>query len=99
MKVRKRPSACRAGISALSCASLRVTEVCGGYPADCLLGQVSVPFDLVKKHPKGQQTFALQTKDGVVGSLTTEVRTVMLSHTNTDMHISCVSITLELRKT
>lgn len=39
---------------------------------NCLLGQVSVPFDLVKKHPKGQQTFALQTKDGAVGSLTTE---------------------------
>ncbi|KAM6970674.1 C2 domain-containing protein 2 [Aplochiton taeniatus] len=37
-----------------------------------LLGQVSVPFDLVKKHPKGQQTFALITKDQVTGSLTTE---------------------------
>ncbi|CAB1442638.1 unnamed protein product [Pleuronectes platessa] len=37
-----------------------------------LLGQVSVPFDLVKKHPKGQQTFALMTKDTVTGSLTTE---------------------------
>ncbi|XP_035034359.1 C2 domain-containing protein 2 isoform X2 [Hippoglossus stenolepis] len=36
------------------------------------LGQVSVPFDLVKKHPKGQQTFALMTKDTVTGSLTTE---------------------------
>lgn len=37
-----------------------------------LLGQVSVPFDLVKKQPKGQQTFALMTKDGVTGSLTTD---------------------------
>lgn len=37
-----------------------------------LLGQVSVPFDLVKKHPKGQQTFSLMTKDHVTGSLTTE---------------------------
>ncbi|XP_067113239.1 C2 domain-containing protein 2 isoform X1 [Osmerus mordax] len=37
-----------------------------------LLGQVSVPFDLVKKQPKGQQTFALVTKDQVTGSLTTE---------------------------
>ncbi|XP_056140801.1 C2 domain-containing protein 2 isoform X2 [Lampris incognitus] len=37
-----------------------------------LLGQVSVPFDLVKKQPKGQQTFALMTKDLAVGSLTTE---------------------------
>ncbi|XP_042588766.1 C2 domain-containing protein 2-like isoform X2 [Cyprinus carpio] len=37
-----------------------------------LLGQVSVPFDLVKKHPKGQQTFSLLTKDQVTGSLTTE---------------------------
>ncbi|XP_071754437.1 C2 domain-containing protein 2 [Centroberyx gerrardi] len=36
------------------------------------LGQVSVPFDLVKKQPKGQQTFALMTKDLVTGSLTTE---------------------------
>lgn len=37
-----------------------------------LLGQVSVPFDLVKKQPKGQQTFALMTKDVVTGSLTTD---------------------------
>ena len=39
-----------------------------------LLAQVSVPFDLVKKHPKGQQTFALKTKDVVIGTLTTEVK-------------------------
>ncbi|KAA0704086.1 C2 domain-containing protein 2 [Triplophysa tibetana] len=37
-----------------------------------LLGQVSVAFDLVKKHPKGQQTFSLMTKDQVTGSLSTE---------------------------
>ncbi|XP_010869026.2 C2 domain-containing protein 2 isoform X3 [Esox lucius] len=44
-----------------------------GIPQDnALLGQVSVPFDLVKKQPKGQQTFALMTKDRVTGSLTTE---------------------------
>uniref|UniRef100_A0A8C6LEF7 C2 calcium dependent domain containing 2 n=1 Tax=Nothobranchius furzeri TaxID=105023 RepID=A0A8C6LEF7_NOTFU len=36
------------------------------------LGQVCVPFDLVKKQPEGQQTFALMTKDKVTGSLTTE---------------------------
>uniref|UniRef100_A0A3Q2EE36 C2 calcium dependent domain containing 2 n=1 Tax=Cyprinodon variegatus TaxID=28743 RepID=A0A3Q2EE36_CYPVA len=41
-------------------------------PEDSLLGQVCLPFDLVKKHPKGQQTFALKTKDTVTGSLTTE---------------------------
>ncbi|XP_076024871.1 C2 domain-containing protein 2 [Genypterus blacodes] len=44
-----------------------------GQPQEnSLLGQVSVPFDLVKKQPKGQQTFALMTKDEVTGSLTTE---------------------------
>uniref|UniRef100_A0A3B5KYX7 C2 calcium dependent domain containing 2 n=1 Tax=Xiphophorus couchianus TaxID=32473 RepID=A0A3B5KYX7_9TELE len=37
-----------------------------------LLGKVCVPFDLVTKQPKGQQTFALKTKDSVTGSLTTE---------------------------
>lgn len=42
--------------------------------SDCFLGRVSVPFDLVKKQPKGQQTFALMTKDTVTGSLTTDVR-------------------------
>ena len=40
---------------------------------DSLLGQVSVPFHLAKMQPKGQQTFALMTKDQVTGSLTTEV--------------------------
>lgn len=70
-------------ISASGCDSLRGTDAGGVFPAACLLGQVSVPFDLVKKHPKGQQTFALQTKDGAVGSLTTEVRTAVLSPTRT----------------
>lgn len=42
--------------------------------SDSLLGEMSVPFDLVKKQPKGQQTFALMTKDTVTGSLTTDVR-------------------------
>lgn len=74
--------ACRAVVSALSCGPLRVNKACGVFSVDSLLGQVSVPFDLVKKHPKGQQTFALQTKDGAVGSLTTEVRTATLSRTN-----------------
>ncbi|XP_061904414.1 C2 domain-containing protein 2 isoform X1 [Entelurus aequoreus] len=39
---------------------------------DSLLGQVSVHFDLVKKQPKGQQTFSLMTKDVKTGSLTTD---------------------------
>ncbi|KAG9351749.1 hypothetical protein JZ751_023000 [Albula glossodonta] len=43
-------------------------------PESALLGQVSVPFDLVKKQPKGQQTFALMTKDQVAGTLSTEFR-------------------------
>ncbi|KAK5888247.1 hypothetical protein CesoFtcFv8_016763 [Champsocephalus esox] len=44
----------------------------GQPPENALLGQVSVPFDLVGKQPKGQQTFALMTKDVVTGSLTTD---------------------------
>ncbi|KAK6317154.1 hypothetical protein J4Q44_G00125540 [Coregonus suidteri] len=43
-----------------------------GKPQNSLLGQMSVPFDLVKKQPKGQQTFALITKDQVTGSLIAE---------------------------
>lgn len=44
-----------------------------GQPQEnSLLGHVSVPFDLVKKQPRGQQTFALKTKDVVTGSLTTD---------------------------
>lgn len=88
--------ACPAAVSALSCVSLGVNEACGVFSVDSLLGQVSVPFDLVKKHPKGQQTFALKTKDGAVGSLTTEVRTATLSHTNTDLNFVFPS-PLELR--
>ncbi|XP_057177693.1 C2 domain-containing protein 2 [Triplophysa rosa] len=52
---------------------LNIQVVDSGKPRESgLLGQVSVPFDLVKKHPKGQQTFSLMTKDQVTGSLTTE---------------------------
>ncbi|XP_074529082.1 C2 domain-containing protein 2 isoform X2 [Halichoeres trimaculatus] len=52
---------------------LNIQLVNDGEPQEnSLLGQVSVPFDLVKKQPKGQQTFALMTKDTVTGSLTTE---------------------------
>ncbi|XP_061104510.1 C2 domain-containing protein 2 [Conger conger] len=46
-----------------------------GQPEEsALIGQVSVPFDLVKKQPKGQQTFALMNKDQVAGTLSTEFR-------------------------
>ncbi|KAI3373421.1 hypothetical protein L3Q82_022026 [Scortum barcoo] len=52
---------------------LKIQLMNDGQPQEnCLLGQVSVPFDLVKKQPKGQQTFALMTKDVVTGSLTTD---------------------------
>ncbi|KAM3869571.1 C2 domain-containing protein 2 [Diretmus argenteus] len=52
---------------------LNVKLLNDGQPQEnSLLGQVLVPFDLVKKQPKGQQTFALVTKDVVTGSLTTE---------------------------
>ncbi|XP_016120095.1 C2 domain-containing protein 2-like [Sinocyclocheilus grahami] len=52
---------------------LNIQVVDNGKPRETsLLGQVSVPFDLVKKHPKGQQTFSLMAKDQVTGSLTTE---------------------------
>lgn len=63
--------------------------------SDSLLGQVSVPFDLVKKQPKGQQTFALMTKDGVTGSLTTEVRP---SHTNINRYSKILFICLRYTK-
>lgn len=43
-----------------------------------------MPFDLVKKQPKGHQTFALMTKDVVTGSLTTDVRPTMCSFTQVD---------------
>lgn len=52
---------------------LNIQVVDNGKPVESgLLGQVSVPFDLVRKHPKGQQTFSLKTKDQVTGSITTE---------------------------
>lgn len=52
---------------------LNIQVVDKGKPLENgLLGQVSVPFDLVKKHPKGLQTFSLMTKDQVTGSFTTE---------------------------
>lgn len=52
---------------------LKIHLMNDGQPQEsCLLGRVSVPFDLVKKQPKGQQTLALMTKDVVTGSLTTE---------------------------
>lgn len=41
-------------------------------------------FDLVGKRPNGRQTFALQTKEGVSGSLSTEVR--QRGHTHTHVH-------------
>ncbi|XP_037544066.1 C2 domain-containing protein 2 [Nematolebias whitei] len=44
----------------------------GKPPESSLLGQLRVPLDLVKKHPKGQRTFALRTRDTVAGSLTAE---------------------------
>ncbi|XP_036450857.1 C2 domain-containing protein 2 isoform X2 [Colossoma macropomum] len=44
----------------------------GSALESCLLGQVCVPFDLVKRHPRGQQTFALMDADRVTGSLTSE---------------------------
>ncbi|XP_037126424.1 C2 domain-containing protein 2 isoform X1 [Syngnathus acus] len=45
----------------------------GQSQEDGFLGQVSVPFDLVRKQPKGKQTFPLMTKDVVTGSLTTDL--------------------------
>ncbi|XP_035288135.1 C2 domain-containing protein 2 isoform X1 [Anguilla anguilla] len=46
-----------------------------GQPQEsALIGQVSVPFDLVKKQPKGQQTFALLNKDQEAGTLSTEFK-------------------------
>uniref|UniRef100_A0A8C1W6Q4 C2 calcium dependent domain containing 2 n=1 Tax=Cyprinus carpio TaxID=7962 RepID=A0A8C1W6Q4_CYPCA len=52
---------------------LNIQVLDNGKPREtALLGQASVPFDLVKKHPKGQQTFSLMAKDQVTGSITTE---------------------------
>ncbi|XP_007259484.3 C2 domain-containing protein 2 isoform X2 [Astyanax mexicanus] len=44
----------------------------GRAPESCLLGQVCVPFNLVMRHPRGQQTFTLMNDDRVTGSLTSE---------------------------
>uniref|UniRef100_A0A3Q4I2C6 C2 calcium dependent domain containing 2 n=1 Tax=Neolamprologus brichardi TaxID=32507 RepID=A0A3Q4I2C6_NEOBR len=52
--------------------SKNTTSPAWDQPFISLLGQVLVPFDLVKKHPKGQRTFELITKDVVTGSLTTD---------------------------
>lgn len=66
--------------------------------AGFLLGQVSVPVDLVKKQPSGQQTLTLVTKDGAKGSLTIEVsrpsqRWSILSV----LHLSLASLALSPR--
>ncbi|XP_062870460.1 C2 domain-containing protein 2 [Trichomycterus rosablanca] len=37
-----------------------------------LLGEVCVPLDLVRRNPRGQQTFTLKNTTGETGSLTTE---------------------------
>nr|XP_046159713.1 C2 domain-containing protein 2-like [Oncorhynchus gorbuscha] len=53
---------------------LKIQLLDDGKPQEnSLLGQVSLPFDLVKKQPKGQQTFTLMTEDQVTGSLTAEL--------------------------
>ncbi|KAI4880438.1 hypothetical protein NFI96_018420 [Prochilodus magdalenae] len=44
----------------------------GSAPESCFLGQVCVPFDLVKRQPRGQHTFALMNGEQVTGSLTSE---------------------------
>ncbi|KAF3706725.1 C2 domain-containing protein 2 Transmembrane protein 24-like [Channa argus] len=52
---------------------LKIQLMNDGQPQEnSLLGEMVVHFDLVKKQPKGQQTFALMTKDTVIGSLTTD---------------------------
>lgn len=69
--------------------------------SDSLLGQASVPLDLVQKHPKGQQTFALMTKDTVTGSLIAEVGltiTKTLSHCgfrNVPMRWFCLKMSIK----
>lgn len=47
----------------------------------CVLGQVCVPFNLVKRSPRGEHTFTLMNTHQVIGSLTTEVMRVRM-HTN-----------------
>ncbi|XP_066555637.1 C2 domain-containing protein 2 [Amia ocellicauda] len=52
---------------------LKIQLLDEGKPQESsLLGRVSVPFDLFKKHPNGQQVFALKTEDQVTGSLSAE---------------------------
>ncbi|XP_051540297.1 C2 domain-containing protein 2-like isoform X2 [Myxocyprinus asiaticus] len=52
---------------------LKIQVVDNAKPRESgLLGQVSVPFDLVRKQPEGQHAFSLMTKDQVTGSLATE---------------------------
>ncbi|KAK2828837.1 hypothetical protein Q5P01_019871 [Channa striata] len=52
---------------------LKIQLMNDGQPEEnSLLGETAVPFELVKKQPKGQQTYALMTKDTVIGSLTTD---------------------------
>ncbi|XP_053500645.1 C2 domain-containing protein 2 isoform X1 [Ictalurus furcatus] len=45
----------------------------GKPPESCVLGQVCVPFNLVKRIPRGLQTFTLMNTHQVIGSLTTEL--------------------------
>ncbi|KAL4608751.1 hypothetical protein GN956_G24853 [Arapaima gigas] len=53
---------------------LKIQLLDDGKPQESsLLGEISVPFDLVKKHPKGQQTFPLMAKDHVTGSFSAEM--------------------------
>ncbi|KAJ8266650.1 hypothetical protein GJAV_G00133040 [Gymnothorax javanicus] len=54
---------------------LSIQVLAEGQPEQsALIGQISVPIDLVKKQPKGLQTFALMNKDQVAGTLATEFR-------------------------
>ncbi|XP_060764168.1 C2 domain-containing protein 2 isoform X2 [Neoarius graeffei] len=45
----------------------------GKPPESCVLGQVCVPFNLVKRSPRGEHTFTLMNTHQVIGSLTTEL--------------------------
>lgn len=45
----------------------------GKPPESCVVGQVCVPFNLVKRSPKGQHTFTLINTHQEIGSLTTEL--------------------------
>ncbi|KAF7701433.1 C2 domain-containing protein 2 isoform X1 [Silurus meridionalis] len=45
----------------------------GKPPDSCVLGQVCVPFNLVKRSPRGENTFTLMNTHQVIGSLTTEL--------------------------